>query len=69
MAVEHAHLILSWQENLMDDEMPPEWMWALDEELNEWFEEVEFRRKQKYGGNDDESTAPMMQNELARERR
>ncbi len=50
--------------------MPPEWMWSLDEELNEWFKEVDSRRKEKYGigASQDEST-PMMTNDLADSRR
>ena len=71
MAIEHAHLIISWQENLGEDEMPPQWMWTLDQQLNEWFEEVDSRRKEKYGGGggDSDESSPMMQNELARDRK
>lgn len=55
--------------------MPPEWMWPLDEPMVEWMERVAEERKEKYGGGsdddrrDDRKTVPMMQNELARERR
>jgi hypothetical protein len=70
MAVEHANLILSWQENLVEDEIPPVWMWALDEELNDWFEKVDRDRKAKYGGGDDDyESDSMTQNELANNRR
>lgn len=75
-AVNHAHVILGWQENLSNDETPPEWMWALDDELEKWFEEVEETRKEKYGtgGRSDDARSndtvvPMMQNELTRNRR
>lgn len=66
-AFAHAFTILGWQENLGEDEMPPEWMWALDEELEEWFEEVQMVRKEKYstGGSGDET--PMMTNALAKD--
>lgn len=66
----HAFTVLAWQENLASDEMPPEWMWALDEELEEWFEEVEAVRKDKYaspGASSDETE--MMSNTLARGKR
>lgn len=49
-AVEHALRVLSWQENLVDDEMPPRWMWHLDWELETHFIKVEKIREQKYGG-------------------
>jgi hypothetical protein len=71
-AVNHAHIILSWLENLGKDEIPPEWMWALDDELEKWFDGVEEARNEKYGINDSRSNdtvVPMMQNELTRSRR
>lgn len=68
LAIEHGHHILSWQENLVEDEIPPTWMWSLDEELNDWFEQLESSRKDKGGGGGDEPV-PMMQNELAKSRR
>jgi len=48
--VSHAYRILHWQENLVGDEMPPEWMWPLSDELEDWFADVEVKRKAKYGG-------------------
>lgn len=63
-------MILSWQENLPEEETPPEWMWSLDHELVAWFEEVKEKRREKYGDPDDErETVPMMGNELAAGRR
>lgn len=53
-AINHANLVLSWKENLISDEMPPEWMWPFGDLLNEWFEEVAFAREQKYGGSGDD---------------
>lgn len=70
MAVSHALNVLSWQENLVDAEVPPEWMWPLNDELEAWFDAVEAQRKDRYGGDDDYEDAPdMMGNELARGRR
>jgi hypothetical protein len=73
-AINHAHTILGWQENLPSEETPPEWMWSLDNELEEWFEQVEEARAEKYGrnnsrGNDDDTIVPLVQNELTRRRR
>jgi hypothetical protein len=70
MAIEQAHRIIGWQENMMSDEMPPRWMWHLDHELELWFERVETEREAKYGGDGsgDEST-PMMSNDLAQGRK
>ena len=45
-------------------------MWILDEELELWFEEVDRKRKEKYGLNDDsDSESTMMSNEYAKGRR
>lgn len=51
--------------------MPPEWMWPFDEELDIWFEEVDRKRKEKYGGGEtsDISSEGMLTNEYARDRR
>lgn len=65
-SIAHAHRILEWQENLQSSEMPPEWMWIHDDDLVEWFEEVDRARKEKYGGGGDESeSGPMLKNEFA----
>jgi hypothetical protein len=48
-------------------EMPPEYMWHLDEELVEWFDEVAAQREEKFGGGADE-TVPMMENEIVNDR-
>lgn len=64
--VAHAHRILEWQENLQTDEMPPEWMWPHDDELELWFEEVDRARKERYGGGgDDSGSETMLKNEYA----
>lgn len=56
--------------------MPPEWMWPLTDELEDWFAEVEAKRKVKYGssGDDDDGVAEdppggMVSNNLAAQRR
>jgi hypothetical protein len=66
--VTHAQTILSWQEHLTKEDQPPEWMWALDDELEEWFSELEVKRENRYGGGND-YTPPMMTNQLAKGRR
>jgi len=48
-----AERISGWQENLIDDEMPPRWMWHLDWELEEHFELVKSKRASKYGTPED----------------
>lgn len=47
MAVGHANLILSWEENLSDDEMPPRWMWHLPWELKRHMKRVTAAREAK----------------------
>lgn len=69
-AISHANAVLDWQENLLPEEMPPEWMWPFVDELEIWFEEVDTKRKERYGGtaaSDEEGS--MMRNELARDLR
>lgn len=69
LAIEHAHRVLDWQENLSSEEMPPRWMWPYESELEIWFDEVEDKRKQKFGGSGSDDAVPMMTNELARGKR
>lgn len=69
MAISHAQTILNWQENLFGEDMPPEWMWPFNEELEKHFDEVEKRRKRKYGEDEEEESGPMVQNELSRHMR
>lgn len=72
MAIEQASRVLDWMENLVKEEMPPDWMWPFEDELEQWFADVEEKRKQKYGGggdtSSDESSGPMMKNEFAQGR-
>jgi hypothetical protein len=55
IAFEQATRILSWQENLSEDEMPPRWMWHLDWELDEWFLDVKKKRDERFGASSGES--------------
>jgi hypothetical protein len=68
--VSHALSIISWQENLTEEHMPPEWMWSLDDELELWFDEVKASFHSRSSSMDDgDEEAPMMSNALARGRR
>lgn len=73
-AVSHAYRVIGWQENLTEDECPPVWMWPFEDELEVWFEEVDRKRKDKWGGgasndDDDEAGGSMMANDFARGRK
>lgn len=64
LAIDHGYKILSWQENLTEEEMPPRWMWHLDWELEIHFEELDAIRRAKYGSSsDDREEVPMMKND------
>lgn len=70
-AIQHANKVLDWAENLEADEMPPEWMWPWEEELDSWFETVKQKREERFSGgstSSDDSGGPMLQNEYARGR-
>ncbi len=70
MAIEHAQRVLGWQENLGQDEMPPQWLWVVEDELETWFEDVDRKRKEKYGSPaEDTEESEMMSNTLARGKR
>jgi hypothetical protein len=67
LAIEHAHRILTWRENLPDEEMPPTWMWHIESELDSWFKNVEVQRKNKSGGDDqDTGSSGGIQNEYTK---
>lgn len=72
--ISRAALIVAWQDNLPSDEMPPRWMWTLDDDLNAHFERIKEERDKKYGtgssddDDDDRSSGPMLKNELAQNR-
>lgn len=69
-AIAHAGMILSWQENLTSDDMPPVWMWSLVEELNEYFDDLAVRRRSQGGADDDddEPAGGMVRNQYAKGR-
>lgn len=51
----------------MSEEMPPEWMWPLDDEIERWFNRVKADRDEKYGTKDSSSSnGSGMQNEYAK---
>lgn len=66
-AISHAHTICGWQENLRMEELPPEWMWSVDDELTRWFEEVMAHRANPASTMDE--TPDLEQNEYAKGRR
>lgn len=66
-AISHAAMILNWFENLLENEQPPRWMWALDEDLAQHFERVKADRDSGMDS-DPGGDGPMMQNEYARDR-
>lgn len=69
-AIQQAFRILDWFDNMGNkEEIPPEWMWTLDKELDMWWEEVDRRRKENLPGGDKEPEGGMMSNELADELR
>lgn len=72
-AISHAYKILDWFENLLEEEIPPEWMWPFDDELEDWFDKIKRDREDKHSsGRDDSSdsdSGAMLQNELTKDRR
>lgn len=64
-AIGHANKILSWYENMSDDDIPPEWMWVFDELLEEWFDDIRKARTSDTGPTVKHTEVPMMENELA----
>ena len=76
MAVSSALTVLSWFENLPDEEQPPREIWYSEELLADWFKKVkENRGNKKSSGTkskalyDRAEDAPMTDNELAAETR
>jgi len=70
LTVRHAYQVLDWHENLREKEIPPEWMWTFDEEINDWFEEVKAEREREFSSpTEGEGDEGMLQNEYAKGRR
>lgn len=66
-AISHAYTIISWYEVYTKDEIPPQWMWHLDHELEDWFDEVQLMRNQKLDpdSSSDDEPVVMERNEYA----
>lgn len=67
-AASHASYVLAASATLMEEEQPPQWMWAFDTEISTHFERVKRERDKKYkrkSGDDDEAPGEWKQNELA----
>lgn len=72
MAVNTALTVLSWFENLPEEEQPPRHIWYDDEQIADWFRDVRASRKQnvkRRSSYNDAEDAPMSDNELAAEYR
>jgi hypothetical protein len=67
-AIDHATNVNSWYENCSPSEMPPRWMWPFDDEVNQWFEEVQLARQAGSPGPDADSES-MVVNEYANDLR
>lgn len=68
--ISHTTKILDWHENLMEKDVPPEWMWPFDKELEKHFEKVkEEMANPTSEATDDRTQVPLMTNELAHDRR
>lgn len=66
-AVSEALTVLSWFENLPDDEHPPRHIWWSEEMLSEWFRNVKRKRDKETGKRsayDEADDVPMSENVL-----
>lgn len=57
-AIEQAVRILSWQENLLSKDMPPQWMWVLDWEIDNWFKKIDEERDNNRSGGGNGTRGP-----------
>jgi hypothetical protein len=67
-AIEHAQKVFAWYETLPEEEIPPNWMWPLDHEVETWFLEVKRARETRSNmapGDSDEESGELMENEFA----
>lgn len=57
----------------MPEEVPPQWMWHLDEALDDWFVEVERKREERHNPDhpdeEDDLSPGWVENEYAKGRR
>lgn len=51
MAIEHGLTVLSWYENLPEEDRPPEYLWADSQGLEMWFNSVDAKHKDGMGTN------------------
>jgi len=72
VALNHALTVISWFENLPQDEQPPRAIWHSAERVDSWFRDVEKKRSEKYGSSgkrrssyEEADNVPMSSNELA----
>jgi len=71
LAVNIALTVISWHENLPREEQPPRHIWWSGKLVDEWFKDVEAKRKSKFGGSgrrssyDEADDVPMTSNTLA----
>ena len=72
VALNHALTVISWHENLPRDEQPPRHIWYSGDLVEQWFKDVEEKRKNKYGSSSGSSSryeeaddVPMTSNDLA----
>ena len=69
LALNYGLMVLSWYENLPDEEQPPREIWWSEELLDEWFEKVKVERgsgrKKKRSPYEEADDAPMSENEYA----
>lgn len=76
VAIEHALTILSWYENLPEDERPPEHIWEDNEGLELWWKSVAAKQQdgmptsrgmdERSDRDDDDQSPRMAENEYAR---
>jgi hypothetical protein len=67
-ALNEALSVLSWYENLPDDEQPPRAIWWSDGLISEWFRNVKENRSNKSGSKrsayEESEDVPMSENEM-----
>lgn len=55
--IEHAGTVLIWHENLPQEDIPPSWMWPLQDQLDLHFKMVDDKRDGDSGSSDEAGTA------------
>lgn len=58
LAVNHALRVIAWQENAQEEaDVPPRWMWTLENELEAYFLRRKREKEAKYGVSSSSSSA------------